>query len=76
LKIDAVVGIFWAKYSPLQDETKYVWLDLCAEAAICEDPTRLKQLAVQIADLLRQEEERLDSKMLCGSTSRVSRTVA
>jgi hypothetical protein len=37
---------------------------------------RLKQLAVQIADMLRQEEQRLNSKMLLGSTSRVSRTVA
>lgn len=43
----------------MEAETKQVWLDLCAEAAICEDPKRLGQLAVQITDILRKEKERL-----------------
>ena len=47
----------------MQAETKHVWLDLCAEAAICEDPTRLEQLASQIADILGQEQQRLTSGM-------------
>lgn len=46
----------------MQAETKHVWLDLCAEAAICEDPTRLEQLAVQIADILGKEQQRLNGK--------------
>jgi hypothetical protein len=50
----------------LQAETKHVWLDLCSEAAICEDPTRLGQLAVQIANVLQEEQQRLTAKMLPG----------
>jgi hypothetical protein len=43
----------------VQADTKHVWLDLCAEAAICEDPTRLGQLAAQIADILDREQQLL-----------------
>ena len=43
----------------MQADTKHVWLDLCAEAAICEDPTRLGQLAAQIADILDREQQLL-----------------
>jgi len=51
----------------LQAETKHVWLELCAEAAICEDPTRLEQLAVQIAEILGKEQQRLNERMFPSS---------
>jgi len=51
----------------MQAETKHVWLDLCAEAAICEDPARLKQLAVQIAEVLDKEQQRLNERMFPSS---------
>ena len=51
----------------MQAETKHVWVDLCAEAAISEDPARLKQLAVQIADILQEEQQRAGPKIFPGS---------
>lgn len=51
----------------MQAEMRHVWLDLCAEAAICEDPTRLEQLAYQIAEMLGKEQQRLNVKMFPGS---------
>lgn len=60
----------------MQNETKHVWLDLCAEAAICEDAARLKQIEAQIVDLLRKEQQRLSVRMHPDSTFRVTRTIA
>jgi len=57
----------------VQAETKHVWLDLCAEAAICEDPTRLEQLAILIGDILREEQQRLNGKMSASSNISESR---
>ena len=57
----------------LDSETKHVWLDLCAEAAICEDPTRLEQLACQIAEILGKEQRRLNGRMFPGSTTEESK---
>jgi hypothetical protein len=51
----------------LDAETKHVWLELCAEAAICEDPTRLGQLAEQIAGILGKEQQRISTRMFPGS---------
>jgi hypothetical protein len=51
----------------MQAETKQVWLELCAEAAICEDPARLEQLAVQIAEVLGKEQQRLNGRMFPAS---------
>ena len=51
----------------LQAELRHVWLDLCAEAAICEDPTRLEQLACQIAEMLGKEQQRLHAKLFPAS---------
>lgn len=42
-------------------------LTLCAEAAICEDPQRLEQLACQIAEILGKEQHRLNAKPLPAS---------
>jgi hypothetical protein len=58
----------------LDAETKHVWLDLCAEAALCEDPARLGQLELQIVHILRQEQQRA-AKMPPDSPLR-NRTVA
>ena len=57
----------------MQAETKHVWLDLCAEAAICEDPMRLEQLAILIGDILREEQQRLIGKMSASSNISESR---
>lgn len=43
----------------MQGNAKQRWLDVCAEAAICDDPKRLQELASQINALLREEERRL-----------------
>jgi hypothetical protein len=57
----------------MQAETKHVWLDLCAEAAICEDPARLEQLAYQIAEILGKEQQRLNGRTFPGSTTEESK---
>lgn len=44
----------------MQDATKRRWLDLCAEAAICEDSERLKELTAYITELLKEEQRKLD----------------
>jgi hypothetical protein len=44
----------------MQDDARKKWLEMCAEAAICEDRQRLEQLTEQIAALLRAEKQRLD----------------
>lgn len=44
----------------LQGDTKHSWLDICAEAAICEDAERLAELAIQINAILRDEQQRLE----------------
>jgi hypothetical protein len=43
----------------VQEETRKRWLDLCAEAAICEDPDRLQELADTINAAVKQEKQRL-----------------
>jgi hypothetical protein len=44
----------------MDNSTKALWLELCAEAAICEDVTRLNQLASEIISILHEQERRLD----------------
>jgi hypothetical protein len=44
---------------PVQGETKQRWIELCSEAAICDDPQRMDDLAAAITALLDQEKERL-----------------
>jgi len=48
----------------LQEETRKRWLDLCAEAAICEDPERLQQLAYTINAVLTEEKRRLETSQM------------
>jgi hypothetical protein len=45
----------------LQGKPKERWLDVCSEAAICDDPERLKQLTTEIDAILREEKERLET---------------
>jgi hypothetical protein len=48
----------------MQDVTRRRWLDLCAEAAICEDPQRLSELTAYIVELLKEEQGKLDAQWL------------
>jgi hypothetical protein len=44
---------------PVQGETKQRWIELCSEAAICDDPKRVDELSQSITALLDQEKQRL-----------------
>jgi hypothetical protein len=44
---------------PVQGETKQRWIELCSEAAICDDPHRMDELSQAITALLDQEKQRL-----------------
>jgi len=44
----------------MQGDAKQRWLDLCAEAAICDDSERLGELTRYITMLLREEQQRLE----------------
>ena len=46
----------------MEGRTKARWLELCAEAAICEDQIRLMQLATEIMTILHEEERRLETR--------------
>jgi hypothetical protein len=45
----------------MQGTTKQRWLDLCAEAAICDDPERLQEIASYLNQILNEETERLEA---------------
>jgi len=44
---------------PVQGEIKQRWIELCSEAAICDDPQRMDDLAQEITAMLEQEKKRL-----------------
>ena len=44
---------------PVQGETKQRWIELCSEAAICDDPERMDDLAEAITAMLDEEKRRL-----------------
>jgi len=44
---------------PVQGDTKQRWIELCSEAAICDDPQRMDELVKAITALLDQEKRRL-----------------
>jgi hypothetical protein len=46
----------------MQGETKERWLELCARAAIEQDPKRLMELIEEINELLEAKEQRLQHK--------------
>jgi hypothetical protein len=41
----------------MQDATKTRWVDVCAQAAICDVPERLEELAQEIVSILRTEQQ-------------------
>lgn len=51
----------------MEEATKRRWLDLCSEAAICDDPERIRELLEAITTLLRQEERRLENSQFRGT---------
>ena len=55
----------------MQDEKKELWKELCAQAAVEQDPERLHALVEEIDRLLQEKEDRLrQSHRSAGSTPR------
>jgi hypothetical protein len=48
----------------MKGETRELWITLCEQAAVEQDPVRLLELVKRINDLLEQKEERLKEKRL------------
>jgi hypothetical protein len=44
----------------LPEIMKARWLDVCAEAAICDRPERLRELTEAIVGILEEQQERLE----------------
>lgn len=42
--------------------TKMRWIELCAEAALCDDPSRLARVAAEITTILQEEQLRLEAR--------------
>ena len=49
---------------PVQTEVKQRWIDLCREAAGCEDPDRVDDLLEKITVLISEEKRRLGAPTL------------
>jgi hypothetical protein len=45
----------------MQETSRREWLEVCAEAAIAEDPERFEELIEAINEILRREQRRLDT---------------
>ena len=56
--------IFAGEVLSMQDKDKELWLDVCARAAIEQDPDELLRLAREIDRLLEDKEQRLRRKTL------------
>ena len=56
--------IFGGEVLSMQDNDKELWLDVCARAAIEQDPDELLRLAREIDRLLEDKEQRLRRKTL------------
>jgi hypothetical protein len=54
--------IYAGEVPGMQDKDKEVWLDVCARAAIEQDPDELLRLAREIDRLLEEKEQRLRRK--------------
>jgi hypothetical protein len=48
----------------MKGETRELWMTLCEQAAVEQNPIRLLDFVKQINDLLEQKEERLKQKQL------------
>ena len=52
------------KEHAMKAETRELWMTLCEQAAVEQDPLRLLELVTEINDLLEQKERRLTEKRL------------
>lgn len=48
----------------MQEPTRVTWLELCAEAAVCEDATRFQELIEEITAIMQQEKGRIETPVL------------
>ena len=46
----------------MKGETQELWMSLCAQAAVEQDPVRLLELVKRINELLEEKEKRLNEK--------------
>ena len=46
----------------MQDEANTRWKDLCAQAAVEQDPQKLLELVKQINELLSEKQKRLEAE--------------
>lgn len=46
----------------MKGETRELWIQLCEQAAVEQDPKRLLELVTRINDLLEQKEKRLKAQ--------------
>jgi hypothetical protein len=47
----------------MRADVKNAWLELCAEAAICEDDKRLEELTLRINAILSAEQQRIAAEI-------------
>jgi hypothetical protein len=57
-------GAIRLKEHAMRGETRELWMTLCEQAAVEQDPVRLLELVKRINDLLEQKEKRLKEKRL------------
>ena len=48
----------------MQESAIGPWLELCAEAAVCEDANRFQELIEEITAIMLEEKARLDTPVL------------
>ncbi len=48
----------------MDGHSKTQWLELCAEAAFCEDAERFQELTEEITALLEEEKQRLNTPVV------------
>lgn len=48
----------------MESNFKWRWLELCAEAAICEDAERFQELIEAVTAMMLEEKQRLDMPAL------------
>ena len=51
----------------MKGETRELWIQLCEQAAVEQDPKRLLELVTRINDLLEQKERRLKAQQSSSS---------
>ena len=64
LQRNVAYGAIRSKEHAMQGSTRELWMTLCEQAAVEQDPIRLLELVKQINDLLEMKEKRLREKRL------------